>query len=306
MTRRRDNNHGGFNIVVMATPLFVVRSDVVARVDDRLFGQFLERPSWGGEQGPERALMPGTNQLLPAVVTMMKKMQIPILRFPGGTDVDYTDWRDMVSNVPGRAGVRPVTVGHKGDRVTNGFGFDEYFRLRNELGCETILVVNLLDALSRKRPLAEAAELAAGLVAYCNAPVGAMLPAGMPDWPAVRARNGHPAPYRVGYFQIGNEWWAFGNRATNDAAWWIVFVHFRDVRGTAERFEETFHDDGPTDMPAMLKLYHEVGFTGPIRVDHVPTLAGEDNAQPGYGKLGRLFALGYLKGILQTWKIPYE
>ncbi|MCX7006514.1 MAG: mannonate dehydratase, partial [Kiritimatiellaeota bacterium] len=63
----------------------------------------------------------------------------------------------------------------------------------------------------------------------------------------------------------------------------IFFIHFRDVRGTAQRFEETFHDDGPTDMPALLKLYHELGFAGPVRVDHVPTLAGETNDQPGYG-----------------------
>lgn len=84
----------------------------------------------------------------------------------------------------------------------------------------------------------------------------------------------------------------------------IFFVHFRDVRGTAERFEETFHDDGPTDMPAMLRLYHEIGFTGPLRVDHVPTMAGEKNDQPGYEALGRLFAIGYTKGVMQALGIP--
>ena len=80
----------------------------------------------------------------------------------------------------------------------------------------------------------------------------------------------------------------------------------RDVRGTAQRFEETFHDDGPTDMPALLKLYHELGFAGPVRVDHVPTLAGETNDQPGYGSLGRLFAIGYTKGVMQALKIPVD
>ena len=35
------------------------------------------------------------------------------------------------------------------------------------------------------------------------------------------------------------------------------------------------------DMPGMLKLYHELGFDGPVRVDHVPTMAGESNEQPG-------------------------
>lgn len=86
----------------------------------------------------------------------------------------------------------------------------------------------------------------------------------------------------------------------------IHFVHFRDVRGTADCFEETFHDEGPTNMPAMLKLYHDLGFSGPIRVDHVPTMAGEENSHPGYGALGRLFAIGYLKGIMHALDIPCD
>lgn len=80
----------------------------------------------------------------------------------------------------------------------------------------------------------------------------------------------------------------------------LFFLHFRDVVGTPSNFRETFHDNGPTDMPALLKLYHSLGFKGPIRVDHVPTLIGEDNNDPGYGAQGRLFATGYLKGILDT------
>lgn len=86
----------------------------------------------------------------------------------------------------------------------------------------------------------------------------------------------------------------------------IFFVHFRDVRGTADCFEETFQDEGPSDMPALLKHYHDVGFDGPIRVDHVPTMAGERNDTHGYSVLGRLFALGYLKGVAQALKIPME
>jgi alpha-N-arabinofuranosidase len=124
----------------------------------------------------------------------------------------------MISNVPGRDGQdRPVTIGHTGKPITNRFGLDEYFRLRDALGCQTILVVNWLDAVSKKRPLREAALLAAGLLAYTNAPVGAKLPEGMPDWPAVRAKNGHPAPYGVEFFQIGNESWGFRNRALKAA-----------------------------------------------------------------------------------------
>lgn len=79
----------------------------------------------------------------------------------------------------------------------------------------------------------------------------------------------------------------------------IKYVHFRDVRGTPEAFVETFHDNGPTDMVAAVKAYRAVGFTGPIRPDHVPQLVGEDDGEPGYTMLGRLFAYGYIRALLQ-------
>lgn len=80
----------------------------------------------------------------------------------------------------------------------------------------------------------------------------------------------------------------------------IRYVHFRDVRGTPDSFTETFHDDGPTDMAAAMRAYREVGFDGPIRPDHVPQLVGEDDGTPGYTMLGRLFAYGYLRGLMQA------
>ncbi len=80
----------------------------------------------------------------------------------------------------------------------------------------------------------------------------------------------------------------------------IFFVHFRDVRGTAENFVETFHDDGQTDMYEAIKAYKEIGFEGPVRIDHTPTLEGESNDEPGYSELGRLFAIGYLRGLQES------
>jgi mannonate dehydratase len=80
----------------------------------------------------------------------------------------------------------------------------------------------------------------------------------------------------------------------------IHFVHFRDVRGTRDRFIETFHEDGQTDMLETMRAYAEVGFDGPMRPDHVPTMAGEDNTNPGYEVTGRLFALGYMTGLIEA------
>jgi mannonate dehydratase len=80
----------------------------------------------------------------------------------------------------------------------------------------------------------------------------------------------------------------------------IFFVHFRDIRGDKWNFEETFHDEGKTDMYKAMKTYFEVGFNGPMREDHVPTVAGDSNEHPGYSEYGTLFAMGYIKGLIQA------
>ena len=80
----------------------------------------------------------------------------------------------------------------------------------------------------------------------------------------------------------------------------IDFVHFRDVKGTPEKFEETWHDAGKTDMLACLQAYKDIGFEGVPRPDHVPTVEGDNNANAGYSSFGRLYAIGYIKGLRQA------
>jgi mannonate dehydratase len=81
---------------------------------------------------------------------------------------------------------------------------------------------------------------------------------------------------------------------------WIRYVHFRDVSGGPDDFRETFHDNGPTDMAAAMRAYRDVGFAGPMRPDHVPQLTGEEDGEPGYTILGRLFAWGYIRGLMHA------
>ncbi|MFA5057268.1 MAG: mannonate dehydratase [Opitutaceae bacterium] len=96
----------------------------------------------------------------------------------------------------------------------------------------------------------------------------------------------------------------------------IHFVHFRDVRGTPTNFHESFHDNGNTDMAAAMRTYREIGFAGPARPDHVPLLEGEPGQYlenypgseeysrvgpaTGYTMQGRLFAVGYLRGLIDA------
>ena len=80
----------------------------------------------------------------------------------------------------------------------------------------------------------------------------------------------------------------------------VFFVHFRDVRGTPEKFEETWHDAGKTDMLACMRAYKDIDFDGVLRPDHVPTVEGDSNDNAGYSSFGRLYAIGYIRGLRQA------
>ena len=79
----------------------------------------------------------------------------------------------------------------------------------------------------------------------------------------------------------------------------ISFVHVRDMRGTKEHFVETFHDDGQTDMFAAMCAYRDIAYAGVMRPDHVPALVGEEG-EGGYTMQGRLFAVGYMRGLIEA------
>ena len=198
-----DSDESTYPVRLVASP-----KETTHRIDPRLFGHFLERPSWERENGPESALIPNTREVRPDVLALMRELRIPVIRFPGGTDVDYQDWTGLIDGAPGRAeSGRPVFTGRQGESVTQEFGFDEFFTLADELGAEAMVVVNLLDGLAGRKPLSEAAEHAAALVAYCNAPLENKLPAKLAEWPLLRSKNGHPKPFGARYVQLGNELW---------------------------------------------------------------------------------------------------
>ncbi|MGD0803475.1 MAG: mannonate dehydratase [Candidatus Bathyarchaeia archaeon] len=83
----------------------------------------------------------------------------------------------------------------------------------------------------------------------------------------------------------------------------IFFAHFRDVFGSVPKFQESFHGEGPTDMFEATKAYYDVGFEGPIRPDHAPKMEGDElftDGKPGYYLLGKIFALGYMRGLAES------
>lgn len=92
----------------------------------------------------------------------------------------------------------------------------------------------------------------------------------------------------------------------------IFFMHLRDVKGDKYRFRETFHDNGTTPMAEVLKHYHECGFDGPLRPDHAPAMYGETQdyfsggTTVGYEMAGKIFAIGYIRGICESYKIDLK
>jgi mannonate dehydratase len=84
----------------------------------------------------------------------------------------------------------------------------------------------------------------------------------------------------------------------------IHLAHFRDVEGTADDFVETWHDEGPTDMAAAIDAYLDAGFGGVIRPDHVGEMAGPTLGTGG--NKGRLYAVGYLKGLIERAEAARE
>lgn len=82
----------------------------------------------------------------------------------------------------------------------------------------------------------------------------------------------------------------------------ISFVHFRDTVGAVPKFRETFIDNGKTDMAKAMRMYMKLphGKDICVRPDHVPTMDGETNENPGYEMLGRLHALGYMTGLVHS------
>lgn len=82
----------------------------------------------------------------------------------------------------------------------------------------------------------------------------------------------------------------------------VHFGHVRNVKiHTDNKFDEASHktEDGSLDMYDIIKAYHDIGFTGPLRPDHGRMIWGEQ-ARPGYGLYDRALGATYLNGLWEA------
>lgn len=114
------------------------------------------------------------------VVELARNAGISVVRFPGGGYSDYYNWKNA--------------VGKRTDKYL--FGIDEFLETCKQIDAEVIFTVNYLTGNEMD---------AADLIEYLNYPDNGSNPNGGIDWAKVRSENGHPEPYNVKYFEIGNE-----------------------------------------------------------------------------------------------------
>ena len=75
----------------------------------------------------------------------------------------------------------------------------------------------------------------------------------------------------------------------------LAYVHFRNVRGQAPHYQETFVDEGDIDMLRVLRILQQTGFDGVLIPDHAPQMTC---AAPWHA--GMAYACGWMKAALRT------
>ncbi len=104
-----------------------------------------------------RILDPGSGQLRPEIVALLKPLRIPVWRFPGGILADYYSWRDGI----GPRASRPKRQNPMDGSVhENNFGTDEFIQLCRALGAEALITANygtgtLADTLAWQKYFAD-------------------------------------------------------------------------------------------------------------------------------------------------------
>jgi alpha-N-arabinofuranosidase len=149
------------------------------------------------------SLMPGdaVDGVRADVFDRIKQLEPAFIRWPGGNVAQDYHWQWGV----GPRDARPtwINLSWRDELEPSDFGTDEFIRFARNLGAEPSLTVNVEGR-------GATTEEAAAWVEYCNGPSTS-------TYGAMRARNGHPEPYRVLYWEIGNEIWGDWVRGHSDA-----------------------------------------------------------------------------------------
>ena len=175
---------------------------IVGEVDKRIFGSFIEhlgRAVYGGiyEPGNNYSDEDGYRK---DVLDLVRELDVPIVRYPGGNFVSGFNWEDSIGPVAERP--RRLELAWNVTE-TNEFGLHEFCRWAQHANSDVMMAVNLGT---------RGADAARNLVEYCNHP-------GNTYYSDLRRKNGAEAPFKIKTWCLGNEMdgpWQMGHKTSNE------------------------------------------------------------------------------------------
>lgn len=188
---------------------------VLGTIDRGIYGHFIEHLGgcvYGGIWAEEGFPGPTRGGIREDVLELVRALRPSCIRWPGGCFTENYHWRDGVGER------RPVKFDWFWNKPEpNRVGTHEFLQFCGEVGAETVICANFHSATP---------EEAAAWVQYCNG--DASTPEGRR-----RAENGHPEPFNVLHWDIGNETWSLGKERYAKG-----FVEFhREMKAADERIK---------------------------------------------------------------------
>ena len=223
-------------VLLAASPLLLAQKTEISidlskpgpTINRNLFGQFAAHLGHGIYEGiwvgPDSAI-PNTRGIRTDVVSALKALHIPNIRWPGGCFADEYHWRNGIG--PQRA----ITLNPNWGGVTesNAFGTHEFMDFLGQIGSQAYISVNVGSGTPQ-----EAAEWLEYLTTAQSTTLA-----------RERAANGHPSAYTVPFLGIGNESWDCGGNMTPE--------YYLDQFKIYSRFVRNFNPD-QQDKNQMLKI----------------------------------------------------
>jgi len=172
----------------MKAKLTLHREFSIGETDRRLFGSFIEhlgRAVYSGiyEPGHPQA---DSNGFRNDVASLVKELDVSVIRYPGGNFVSGYNWEDGV----GSAEQRPARLDLAwGTKESNRFGTNEFMAWAKKVNTEVMMAVNLGT---------RGASAARDLVEYCNFPCGTY-------YSDLRQSHGVKEPHNIKLWCLGNE-----------------------------------------------------------------------------------------------------
>lgn len=193
-------------------------------INKNIYGHFAEDLGhciYGGFYvGDNNKKIPNKNGVRLDVIEALKKLKIPVLRWPGGCFADNYHWKDAIGPKKLRKPIENVSWGNV--REDNSFGTNEFLNMCEMLGAEPYLAVNVGSGTVQD---------ASDWVKYVNHKNGTG------EWTDRRAKTGRVKPWNVKYWGIGNESWDCGGHMTPEyyANLYRQYANFMTSYGNNEK-----------------------------------------------------------------------